>query len=168
MIPLPAFRQQAEIFLMAHLGRPEVVLNDKNRHLSVGRNYQSAPNPFADIHSMTALLPGETKPSAHEYALERSPIDWRNSWHQKLNADCHFPPLHGDPLRTFPVSLRPAIPGLLKNFIERSHFSAGGNKTSHRLINARRASSGVAPELATSRGIAWAIYWLSSRQIRTV
>ena len=33
---------------------------------------------------------------------------------------------------------------------------------------ARRAASGVSPELARSKGMAWAIYWFPSRQICTV
>ncbi len=133
---LTALRKQAEVFLTAHASRPEIVLDDEHRNLSIGWDHDCATDSFAGIRAVAAILPCESKTGAEKDAFKRLPIDWRNPRHRPLNADRDFAPFDSDPLRTFPIiPFGSPITRLLEHFIERSHVGTSGDKPAHRLID---------------------------------
>ncbi len=131
-----AFFQQSEIFVPTESGSLKVVLNDEYRHCAVGRNHNGARRPFASISSMTPPLSFEGEPGTQEHALERLPVNGRQSRHYSLCRDRQLTSLQGNPGRATPFAVGVAcVARFLEHLLERTRVRAAIDERAHCLVH---------------------------------
>ena len=130
-----ALREQSEIFVPAQTSGSEIVLNDKDGDLAIGRNHHWPKRSFPAVDAVTAFLIFKNESGEEKHALQRLPIHWHQTGPRWLRSDGEFTTLHRNPSRAVPRTVsRVLVARFHENLIERSRICATGHKTAHRLV----------------------------------
>jgi putative transcriptional regulator len=161
--------EQGEVFIPRERGCFEIVADHKNRDFPVSRDHDRASNARLDVGPVASFLPVKSVTRRNKNGLNR-PLRLRGELRHRCaytsaralrcSTLLHVGARHSPRTRRYPASSSTSRKVPWSAAVERNSRTASST--------AWRALSGVGPELATSKGMACAMNWPSSRQIRTV